>query len=302
MMCGWITQEGPQNEIVLSSRVRLARNIVNTPFPSYLSVEEAYNLLNQVETAVNKDGKRSYKLYNMSNMPVLEKQVLLEKHLISPDLAKSVKGAALVSEDGLISIMINEEDHIRIQSILPGFQMKNAWDIGNEVDDLLEETLDYTYDEKLGYLTCCPTNVGTGMRASSMVHLPALNMIGNISKILQTVTQIGLTIRGMYGEGTEFQGNLFQISNQITLGLSEDEIVENINAVTTQIVEKEREARNLLMNNNRIQLEDRVWRALGILRNARVITSQEAMKLLSDVRLGMDLNIIKNLPQHNSTR
>ncbi|NLM44410.1 MAG: protein arginine kinase, partial [Clostridiales bacterium] len=190
---------------------------------------------------------------------------------------------------------INEEDHIRIQSILPGFQMKNAWDIGNEVDDLLEETLDYTYDEKLGYLTCCPTNVGTGMRASSMVHLPALNMIGNISKILQTVTQIGLTIRGMYGEGTEFQGNLFQISNQITLGLSEDEIVENINAVTTQIVEKEREARNLLMNNNRIQLEDRVWRALGILRNARVITSQEAMKLLSDVRLGMDLNIIKNL-------
>jgi len=295
MMCGWITQEGPQNEIVLSSRVRLARNIVNTPFPSYLSVEEAYNLLNQVETAVNKDGKRSYKLYNMSNMPVLEKQVLLEKHLISPDLAKSVKGAALVSEDGLISIMINEEDHIRIQSILPGFQMKNAWDIGNEVDDLLEETLDYTYDEKLGYLTCCPTNVGTGMRASSMVHLPALNMIGNISKILQTVTQIGLTIRGMYGEGTEFQGNLFQISNQITLGLSEDEIVENINAVTTQIVEKEREARNLLMNNNRIQLEDRVWRALGILRNARVITSQEAMKLLSDVRLGMDLNIIKNL-------
>jgi len=295
MMAGWITQEGPQNEIVLSSRVRLARNIVNTPFPSYLSIEDAHKLINQVKEAVDRDGTQSYMLYNMDSMSALDKQVLLEKHLISPDLAKSTKGAALVSEDGLISIMINEEDHIRIQSILPGLQMKNAWDLGDKVDDLLEETLDYSYDEKLGYLTCCPTNVGTGMRASSMVHLPALNMIGNISKILQTVTQIGLTIRGMYGEGTEFQGNLFQISNQITLGLSEDEIVENINAVTTQIVEKEREARNILMNNNRIQLEDRVWRAWGILKNARVITSQEAMKLLSDVRLGMDLGIIKNL-------
>lgn len=295
MMAGWITQEGPQNEIVLSSRVRLARNIVNTPFPSYLSIEDAHRLINQVKEAIERDGTQSYTLYNMDNMSALDKQVLLEKHLISPDLAKSTKGAALVSEDGLISIMINEEDHIRIQSILPGLQMKNAWDLGDKVDDLLEETLDYSYDEKLGYLTCCPTNVGTGMRASSMVHLPALNMIGNISKILQTVTQIGLTIRGMYGEGTEFQGNLFQISNQITLGLSEDEIVENINAVTTQIVEKEREARNILMNNNRMQLEDRVWRAWGILKNARVITSQEAMKLLSDVRLGMDLGIIKNL-------
>jgi len=295
MMAGWITQEGPQNEIVLSSRVRLARNIVNTPFPSYLSIEDAHRLINQVKEAIERDGTQSYTLYDMDNMSALDKQVLLEKHLISPDLAKSTKGAALVSEDGLISIMINEEDHIRIQSILPGLQMKNAWDLGDKVDDLLEETLDYSYDEKLGYLTCCPTNVGTGMRASSMVHLPALNMIGNISKILQTVTQIGLTIRGMYGEGTEFQGNLFQISNQITLGLSEDEIVENINAVTTQIVEKEREARNILMNNNRMQLEDRVWRAWGILKNARVITSQEAMKLLSDVRLGMDLGIIKNL-------
>jgi len=295
MMAGWITQEGPQNEIVLSSRVRLARNIANTPFPSYLSIEDAHKLINKVKEAVDRDGTQSYTLYNMDSMSALDKQVLLEKHLISPDLAKSIKGAALVSEDGLISIMINEEDHIRIQSILPGLQMKNAWDLGDKVDDLLEETLDYSYDEKLGYLTCCPTNVGTGMRASSMVHLPALNMIGNISKILQTVTQIGLTIRGMYGEGTEFQGNLFQISNQITLGLSEDEIVENINAVTTQIVEKEREARNILMNNNRMQLEDRVWRAWGILKNARVITSQEAMKLLSDVRLGMDLGIIKNL-------
>jgi len=294
-MAGWITKEGPQNEIVLSSRVRLARNIANTPFPSYLSIEDAQKLINKVKEAVDRDGAQSYTLYNMENMSALDKQVLLEKHLISPDLAKSNKGAALVSEDGLISIMVNEEDHIRIQSILPGLQMKNAWDLGDKVDDLLEETLDYSYDEKLGYLTCCPTNVGTGMRASSMVHLPALSMIGNISKILQTVAQIGLTIRGMYGEGTEFQGNLFQISNQITLGLSEDEIVENINAVTTQIVEKEREARNVLMNNNRIQLEDRVWRAWGILKNARVITSQEAMKLLSDVRLGMDLGIIKDL-------
>lgn len=295
MMSGWITQEGPQNEIVISSRVRLARNIAYTPFPAYLDTEEANKLIDNVYRAAKKKGDHEYALYAIDKMPQMERQILLEKHLISPDLVKSSKGAALISGDEMISIMINEEDHIRIQSILPGFQVNKAWSIANEVDDVLEEALDYTYDEKLGYLTCCPTNVGTGMRASAMIHLPALNMVGNISKILQAVTQIGLTIRGLYGEGTEFLGNLFQISNQITLGLSEEEIVGNINAVTSQIVEKEREARNILLNNNRIQLEDKFWRSWGILKNARVMTSQEAMKLLSDIRLGMDLNFIENL-------
>lgn len=294
-MSGWITEKGPQNEIVLSSRVRLARNIVNTPFPAYLNIEAANKLTVEIKDAADKKTYAPYKLYTIDQMPQLEKQILLERHLISPDLVKSSKGAALISEDEMISIMVNEEDHIRIQSILPGLQVIKAWDVANDIDDVLEETLDYSYDEKLGYLTCCPTNVGTGMRASAMIHLPALNMIGNISKILQTVTQIGLTIRGIYGEGTEFLGNLFQISNQITLGLSEEEIVENINAVTSQIVEKEREARNILINNNRTQLEDKVWRSWGILKNARVMTSQEAMKLLSDIRLGMDLDFISNL-------
>lgn len=294
-MSGWITEKGPQNEIVLSSRVRLARNIVNTPFPAYLNIEAANKLTVEIKDAADKKTYAPYKLYTIDKMPQLEKQILLERHLISPDLVKSSKGAALISEDEMISIMVNEEDHIRIQSILPGLQVIKAWDVANDIDDVLEETLDYSYDEKLGYLTCCPTNVGTGMRASAMIHLPALNMIGNISKILQTVTQIGLTIRGIYGEGTEFLGNLFQISNQITLGLSEEEIVENINAVTSQIVEKEREARNILINNNRTQLEDKVWRSWGILKNARVMTSQEAMKLLSDIRLGMDLDFISNL-------
>lgn len=294
-MSGWITEKGPQNEIVLSSRVRLARNIVNTPFPAYLNIEAANKLTVEIKDAADKKTYAPYKLYTIDQMPQLEKQILLERHLISPDLVKSSKGAALISEDEMISIMVNEEDHIRIQSILPGLQVIKAWDVANDIDDVLEETLDYSYDEKLGYLTCCPTNVGTGMRASAMIHLPALNMIGNISKILQTVTQIGLTIRGIYGEGTEFLGNLFQISNQITLGLSEEEIVENINAVTSQIVEKEREARNILINNNRTQLEDKVWRSWGLLKNARVMTSQEAMKLLSDIRLGMDLDFISNL-------
>lgn len=294
-MSGWITEKGPQNEIVLSSRVRLARNIVNTPFPAYLNIEAANKLIGEINEAAGKKVDASYKLYAIDQMPQLEKQILLERHLISPDLAKSSKGAALVSEDEMVSIMVNEEDHIRIQSILPGLQVIKAWKAANDIDDVLEETLDYSYDEKLGYLTCCPTNVGTGMRASAMIHLPALNMIGNISKILQTVTQIGLTIRGIYGEGTEFLGNLFQISNQITLGLSEEEIVENINAVTSQIVEKEREARNILLNNNKTQLEDKIWRSWGLLKNARVMTSQEAMKLLSDIRLGMDLDFIPNL-------
>jgi protein arginine kinase len=192
--------------------------------------------------------------------------------------------------------MINEEDHIRIQAILPGFQIKNAWDMANEVDDKIESNVEYAFDEKWGYLTCCPTNVGTGLRASIMIHLPALSITGNINKILHTVTQIGMTIRGLYGEGTEFVGNIFQISNQITLGRSEEELIDNLTAVTTQIIDKEREARNMLLSSNKIQLEDKIWRSLGIMKSARLMKSQECIKLLSDIRLGIDMHIIESMP------
>ena len=294
-MSGWITEKGPLNEIVLSSRVRLARNLKNTPFPMYLGSVQGEEIVNFVGESLINSQNNEYSLFHMDKTSQLDKQIMIERHLISPDLIKSSNGAAIIRQDEMVSIMVNEEDHIRIQAILPGLQVIKAWELADKIDDLLEQNLDYAYDEKLGYLTCCPTNVGTGMRTSVMVHLPALNLTGNIGKILQTVTQIGLTIRGLYGEGTEFLGNLFQISNQITLGRSEGEIVDNLNGVTTQIIEKEREARNILLNHNRIQLEDKVWRSWGILKNAKIMSSQECMKLLSDIRLGMDLKIIENL-------
>lgn len=295
-MSGWITEKGPQNEIVLSSRIRLARNLKDTPFPIYLKEEQSHNVVNSVKSPFVNSLDRDYFLYNMDKTDSLDRQILLEKHLISKELAQSNYGAAIIRKDDIISIMVNEEDHVRIQSILPGLQIMEAWKLADEIDNMMEEELDYAYDEKLGYLTCCPTNVGTGMRASSMVHLPALNLTGSIGKILQTVTQIGLTIRGLYGEGTEILGNLFQISNQITLGPTEEEIIDNTNGVTNQIIDKEREARNVLLNSNRIQLEDKILRSWGILKNAKIMSSRECMNLLSDIRLGVDLDIIKVYP------
>ena len=294
-MISWIKGEGPQNEIVLSSRVRLARNLRDIPFPIGISAIEAEDLVSLVGKVIDDFGDDEYYLYRMSETSEIEKRVLTERHLISNDLSNSDKGAALIKKSETVSIMVNEEDHIRVQTILPGLQPREVWGLADKIDDYLENKLDYAYDEKLGYLTCCPTNVGTGMRISTMVHLPALNLSGNIDNILQTLTRIGFTLRGSYGEGTEFQGNLFQISNQITLGRSEEEIVDNINGVTSQIIQKERESREALLNHNRIKVEDRILRSWGLLKNAKLLSSQECMKLLSDIRLGLDLKIIKGI-------
>jgi len=297
-MKGWMQGNGPHNDIILSSRIRLARNIADIPFPAGLDAEKAKSVVAMVRDSLIKgDTPMKFKDFIMHELPQLERQFLVERHLISPGLSKnSTSGAALISSDGTASIMVNEEDHIRIQAILPGLQIKRSWEMASNIDDMLEQQLEYAYSENWGYLTSCPTNVGTGMRASVMVHLPALNITGNMSKILQAVTHIGLTIRGLYGEGTEIVGNIFQISNQITLGRAEEEIVENLTAVTMQIIEKEKEARKILLENNRIQTEDKIWRSWGIMKNARVISSQECMKLLSDIRLGVDMGIIENIP------
>jgi protein arginine kinase len=298
-MNNWISGTGPQNDIILSSRIRLARNISNIPFPALMDesrAREVIDLVNARVEAIEKQ-QQKYLICDLTEADPTEKQILVERHLISPNMAKAgCGGAAVISEDEVISILVNEEDHIRIQSILPGLQIKKAWEIASEVDDILESGLDYAFDENWGYLTSCPTNVGTGLRASVMIHLPALNMTGNINKILQAVTQIGLTIRGLYGEGTDIVGSIFQISNQITLGRSEEELVENLAAVTMQIIEKEKNARNMLLENNRAQLEDKVWRSFGLMTNARLMQSQECMKLLSDIRLGVDLKILQHIP------
>ncbi|WP_053955596.1 protein arginine kinase [Inediibacterium massiliense] len=302
-MTKWMNEVGPDGDIIISSRIRLARNLEEFPFPIALTKgksKEVYELISDTILKGNSALKDESELIKLDEISPLERQVFVEKHIISPYLATNYeKSAALLNKDESISIMINEEDHIRIQCLLPGFQLENAFDLADKVDDVLEEGVKYAFDEKLGYLTSCPTNIGTGMRASVMIHLPALSMIGYMNRILQAANQIGLAVRGLYGEGTEFIGNLFQISNQLTLGRSEKEIIQNLKDVTKQIIQKERDARSTILSNNKTQLEDKIYRSFGILCNARILTTQECMKLLSDVRLGMDLGILKDISTEN---
>ncbi len=293
----WMAGSGPENDIVISSRIRVARNMSHFAFPHMLSLEKAEEVIHALTLALeNKDLKFSsghLEVSRMSELSPVERQILVEKHLISPDLLKGhEKKAIALRDDEVLSIMVNEEDHLRVQSLLPGLQLESAWDQVNRLDDELEKTLDYAFSERLGYLSACPTNVGTGLRASVMVHLPGLVHTDQIKGVLNTVSKIGLTVRGLYGEGTEAAGNLFQISNQVTLGHSENEIIQNIVSVTKQLQEREKTARKALYNERRSQLEDRIGRSYGILKYARILSTDEAMKRFSDLRLGIDLNII----------
>ncbi|MGG3737129.1 protein arginine kinase [Aeribacillus pallidus] len=298
----WMRKEGPESEIVLSSRVRLARNLKDVSFPTVFNKDEAEKVVNQVANILLSYDKRmikNFELLKMEELQPLQKRVLVEKHLISPNLAEeSPYGAVILSEDEDISVMINEEDHIRIQCILPGLQLGQALKNANIIDDWLEEQVDYAYDEEKGYLTSCPTNVGTGLRASVMVHLPGLVITRQINKIIPALNQLGLVVRGIYGEGTEALGNIFQISNQITLGKSEEDMVEDLTGIVKQIIEQEKAARESLVKTSGIQLEDRVFRSYGVLAHSRIIESKEAAKCLSDVRLGIDLGMIKNVSKH----
>lgn len=296
----WMTGSGPENDIVISSRIRVARNLSHFAFPHMLSVDKADEVIHAVSLALeNKELKFTsgrLEVSRMSELSPVERQILVEKHLISPDLLQDYeKKAVALRDDEVISIMINEEDHLRVQCILPGLQLESAWEQVDKLDDGLEKTLNYAFSEQLGYLTACPTNVGTGLRASVMVHLPGLVHTDQIKNVLATVSKLGLTVRGLYGEGTEAAGNLFQISNQVTLGHTEMEIIQNLVSVTKQLLEQERTAREALYRDRREQLEDRIGRSYGILKHARLISSDEAMKRFSDVRLGIDLKIIKNV-------
>ncbi len=292
----WMQASGRLNDVVISSRIRLARNLEGYPFPLELSESQALELINQVKEAVAKAPDGPFEYVSLSEISPLERHVLVEKHLVSPQYVENPMGRGVaINDDQSISIMVNEEDHLRIQCFLPGFNLEEAWDCAAKVDDLLEASLDIAFDEKIGFLTACPTNVGTGLRASAMVHLPALVMTNQVNRVLGSLPQLGLTVRGLFGEGSDAMGNLFQISNQVTLGKTEEDILANLSAVTSQIVDKEREARQSLSEGAKEQLEDRVWRAYGLLTNARLIPGQEALKLLSDVRLGADLGFISNL-------
>jgi protein arginine kinase len=298
----WMKGEGPESDIVISSRIRIARNIKDYPYPMLATNQQSEEVLHQASSVLDNEELSTishFELVPLSSMNELERMVLVEKHLISPNLAnESRNGAVILSENESISIMINEEDHLRIQCLCPGFQIKEVWDLANQIDDIFETHLDYGYDEKRGYLTSCPTNVGTGIRASVMMHLPALVLSQQINRILSAVTQVGLTVRGLYGEGSEAIGNLFQISNQITLGQSEEEIIDNLYSVARQIIEHERAARLKLMQESKMRTVDRINRSLGILSYAGIMDSKEAAQRLSDVRLGIDLNIINNISSH----
>ncbi len=298
---GWMdTTEGPDADIVISSRVRLARNLEGIAFPHLLDKEQGEKVSNLIKQAA---GESDYEpLGSMTGVGFdqiteLERQILVEKHLISPGHARfsdSYRGI-LANGDGSQSIMINEEDHLRIQALLPGFDLDRCNQQVQAIDDELEKVLDYAFDGERGYLTSCPTNVGTGMRASVMLHLPGIAISSQTKRIFNSIGQFGMVVRGLYGEGTEVLGNLYQLSNQVTLGLDEGEICQNLILITQQIVEQERRVRASLHSGMAYQIHDRVGRAYGLLNHATIISSNEALTLLSDLRLGVDMGLVKTI-------
>ena len=282
---------GPFDRIVLTSRVRLARNLKDTPFPGRASKQQREDHLQAIQPVVEalppmKKGFAS----DLVSLEDLDRQLLVERHLISRELAKKKQGAAFVlSKDETCSIMINEEDHLRMQVILPGLQIKEAWKAVNKLDTLLEDKLPIAFSGRYGFLTACPTNTGTGIRVSAMLHLPGLVIAEHMQQTITAVNKLGLAVRGLYGEGTEALGNVFQISNQMTLGETENDIIERLNKVVVQIIENEENARAKLLESNPEMLFNNIGRAYGILTNAHVISSKEAKNLLSLLRLGLDL-------------
>jgi len=275
--------------------VRLARNLANYPFAHWASKKEQEAILAAAkESTLSVKKLKNSMFVEIGKLDPIDKQFLVERHLMSKEHMIDAENKGLcVGQDEIISIMINEEDHLRIQVMKSGFNLKEAWQIIDDMDTELGNLLDFAYSVDFGYLTACPTNAGTGMRASVMLHLPSLVMTKQIGKVLQAITKLGLTARGLYGEGTEASGNFFQISNQVSLGHKEEDIIDNIERIIKQIVDHEQSARETLLSQNREALEDRIWRAYGTLKSAHIITSTETIDLLSLVRLGVDLGVIK---------
>ena len=287
----WYTKFGPSGDIVLSSRVRLARNIQSIPFGPRMTEE---NQIEVIEKAKNALPRLTF--IDFSPMSAMERQALSECHLTSPDMIENKRVCGILTNDDCTQcIMLNEEDHIRIQAMAPGLDLEGCLKTANLLDDELEKSIDFGYHKDFGYLTCCPTNVGTGMRASVMLHLPALTERGRMEGIIRSLSKLGVTVRGLYGEGSRAYGNIYQISNQVTLGSSEEEIIEKLNQLVSDIIEKEREVGQNLYAQNKFYFEDKIMRSYGILTNARILSSKEAMNLISDVRWGINMGIIKNI-------
>jgi len=282
-----------KSAIVLMTRIRLARNLAGHSFPGWASPEERAAIVKECRKALTATTpmKRGHS-FDITEVGELERMILIERHLISRELSGAKEGAGVViSKDQAISVMINEEDHLRIQVLRAGFQLRKAWTLINDFDTALEESLDYAFSRRLGYLTACPTNLGTGMRGSVMMHLPALVISNQMEKIVRAVNQLGMVVRGLFGEGSDASGSIFQISNQTTLGETEEDIIKRLEAVLKSIIEHEENARARLLEADREKLFDRIGRAYGILQGSHILSSSEAMNLLSLVRLGVDLDL-----------
>lgn len=296
----WNTAHGPHEDVVVSTRIRIARNIQGFYFPSRLRGTERRRLIQSVEGAIqNQSSFKNCGIFQSGDLSEVEMQLLLERHLISREfLGDKGDRAVLLAADESLSVMLMEEDHIRLQIFEAGLNLKDAWKKASEADTQLQKKLDFSFDPQIGYLTSCPTNVGTGLRASCMLHIPCLVITKQIQKVLQALTKLNLAVRGMFGEGSQALGNFFQFSNQVTLGQPEREVIDNLLSVIEQVVSHEHEAMAQLQRAKSTELEDQVWRAVGLLKSARVISSSEAISLLSMVRLGINLKYFGKTLDH----
>ena len=291
----WYLQNGKESDVVISTRVRLSRNIKGIPFINRCSKDELKEVYDKVKEITPSLGY-NLKFLSLNDMDTITKQSLVEKHLISPDFAKTKMPytAIVINEDENICIMINEEDHIKLQVFTSGLDIDNLLNLAIEIDEKIGSFIPYSYHEKYGFLTACPTNVGTGLKISTLVHIPALQMTGNLNKMLNIINNLGMNVRGLYGEGSKAEGDVYQVSNNQTLGITEKEIAKNLNLLAQKIIDQERLARKYLSKNS-LKLEDEVYRNYGILANARRLGEDETIELLSKVKLGTDLGIIKEL-------
>jgi protein arginine kinase len=293
----WLRGLGPEADIVISSRIRLARNLADFPFISRATPQDRLQIERSLRDAILAANSSGDLLYvAVDELEGVDRQFLVERHLISREHAESQgRRAVAIDRTERFSLMINEEDHLRIQVLQSGFNLDSVWEQINNIDDGIEERVTYAFHERLGYLTACPTNVGTGMRVSVMLHLPALVITRQIEKVFRSLQKISLAVRGLYGEGSQATGDFYQISNQITLGRSEQELVQQVRDIVPVIIDYERQARQFLIKESHENLHDRVSRAYGILRTAQTISSEETMHLLSSVRMGVNLGLIQDL-------
>lgn len=293
----WYLATGPEGDVAVSTRIRLARNLRELPFPKRLGKEGLEQVAVRIDEALSAAAPSLYQEFDRINMAALsdyEAMAMAEKRLISPEFATNREGRTLfLKKDGSVSIMVGEEDHLRIQVMAPGFDPIPAYDLADKIDTLLDERLGFAFDERLGYLTECPTNLGTGLRASVMLHLPALRSNGMIARLAETVSKLGLTIRGAYGESSDAVGAFYQISNQITLGISEKGAINNLTSIVKQLIAQERQARKNLVADE--QNADRIWRSRGLLSTARLLETNELIEMVSNLRLGISLEMFPDL-------